>query len=150
VFPVQLPPLRDRSDDIVLLANHFLEQLNKNESTSKRLAPAAMAAIRAHPWPGNVRELKNAMHRAFILADQEIDARTFSGGATPAAPVRQTSDGAPGTNLHVRVGASVADVERSLILATLEDCQGDKKRTAEILQISLKTLYNRLNEYKVE
>jgi DNA-binding NtrC family response regulator len=148
VFPVHLPPLRDRADDVVLLANHFLDQLNKSESTSKRLTPAAMAAIRAHQWPGNVRELKNAMHRAFILADQEIAATAFAGAAA-ATPVKQTSD-TPGTNLHVRVGTSVADVERSLILATLEDCQGDKKRTAEILQISLKTLYNRLNEYKVE
>jgi DNA-binding NtrC family response regulator len=149
VFPIHLPPLRERGDDVVLLANHFLEMLNQSESVSKRFTPAAVAAIRAHNWPGNVRELKNAIHRAFILAETEIGITGFSSGDQPPLPVKNTS-AAGGTNLQVRVGTSVADAERSLILATLEECDGDKKRAAEILQISLKTLYNRLNEYKVE
>ena len=156
VFPVHLPPLRDRGDDVIVLATHFLEELNRLDSASKHFSQAAMAAIRTNSWPGNVRELKNAVHRGFILAENEIGPDTFRSGAgnnasgSPAT-VELSSGGAGGNDqrLEVRVGTSVAEAERRLILATLEQCDGDKKRAAEILQISLKTLYNRLNEYKV-
>src|SRR6188508_1992544 len=74
VFPISMPPLRDRGTDIELLAQHFLDVLNKQESTGKTFAPATIAALYAHSWPGNVRELKNYVQRAFILADDIIDA----------------------------------------------------------------------------
>ena len=73
VFPIELPPLRERGTDIEILAQHFLEKLNQEESTKKTFAPAAIAALYAHSWPGNVRELKNYVQRVYILADGVVD-----------------------------------------------------------------------------
>jgi DNA-binding NtrC family response regulator len=145
VFPIHLPPLRERGDDLGLLADHFLNELNAAEGTNKKFTPAAHARMRAHSWPGNVRELKNVIHRAFILADEEIGADNLPSEVL-GAPNR--ADDASGPSLHLRVGTSIAEADRRLILATLEECGADKKKAAEILGISLKTLYNRLNSYK--
>jgi two-component system, NtrC family, response regulator AtoC len=138
VFPIAMPPLRERGTDIELLAQHFLDQLNKQESASKSFAPPAIAALYAHGWPGNVRELKNYVQRAFILADEIIDADLAP--ATVTAP-----ETAP--LLTVRVGTTLDDVSRRLIEATLAEC-GSKRKAADMLGISLKTLYNRLAAYK--
>jgi two-component system response regulator AtoC len=143
VFPMHLPALRDRGEDVVLLAQYFLAALEKSEGIAKSLSAAALARIRSYHWPGNVRELKNALHRAFILADTEIGPECLPSASSD-------TERPSGAALQVRVGASLAETERRLILATVEECQGDKKRAAQILRISLKTLYNRLNEYKVE
>jgi two-component system, NtrC family, response regulator AtoC len=143
VFPVLLPPLRDRGDDLELLANHFLEVLNQAEGENKRFTREAIERMRAHSWPGNVRELKNVVHGAFILADDEI-----GGGCLP--PEITGEPVAAGPTLEIKVGTTVAEAERRLLLATLHEQQGDKKRTAEILGVSLKTLYNRLHAYKVQ
>ena len=147
VFPMTMPPLRERQDDAVLLAEHFLEQLNEGEGNSKRFSSAALEHIRKNPWRGNVRELKNEVHCAYILSEHQVD---FGGqaGQGNSAPAGASTPGRLAGDLEsIRVGASVAGVERQLILATLEHCKGDKKRAAEILGISLKTLYNRLNVY---
>src|SRR4029079_5105973 len=72
VFPIPLPPLRDRGDDVEPLADHFLAELNAAEGTSKPLSPAARQRLRGHHWPGNLRELKNVVHHAFIVADREL------------------------------------------------------------------------------
>jgi len=138
VFPIHLPPLRERKDDVDLLAEHFLSLLNKEQGTSKDFTRPALQRLRTHNWPGNVRELKNLVHRAYILAEEHIGLDSLPLG------VQET----PGSNLNVKVGTSLGEVEQRLILATLEDCEGDKKKAAEVLGISLKTLYNRLNEYK--
>ena len=141
VFPVALPPLRERGDDIDRLVEHFLGLLNEAEGTSKRLSSPAFDRLRSHNWPGNVRELKNVVHRAFILADDEIGLECLPqevGGLEHPA----------GSNLHLKVGTSIAEADRRLILATLEEYQGDKRKAADVLGISLKTLYNRLNLYK--
>jgi DNA-binding NtrC family response regulator len=141
VFPIVLPPLRERGDDVLLLADSFLAELNQAEETAKTLSPRARERLLAHPWPGNVRELKNEMRRAFIMADEVIEFEALA-----AAP---TSGSAPRTDIapvHA-VGGSLEDAERDLILATLERCGGDKKKAVEILGISLKTLYNRLHLY---
>ena len=138
VFPIHLPPLRERRDDVDLLAEHFLSQLNKEQGTSKDFTRPALQRLRTHNWPGNVRELKNLVHRAYILAEEHIGIDSLPLG------VQET----PGSNLNVTVGTSLGEVEQRLILATLVDCEGDKKKAAEVLGISLKTLYNRLNEYK--
>jgi DNA-binding NtrC family response regulator len=143
VFPIELPPLRARADDLALLAEHFLAQVNARDSTRKRFAPGALARIKALAWPGNVRELKNAVERAAILADVTIDA-----GALPQPQVEEPIAG--DAALQVRVGTPLEDVERSVILATLESLGGNKRRTAEVLGISLKTLYNRLNVYQAQ
>jgi len=149
VFPVPLPPLRQRRGDIALLAQHFLTELNAANGSIKRWSDGARAALDAYAWPGNVRELKNLVHRAYILADQEIDAACLP--TLPTAEevaARAPEDG--GDVLHVRVGASVAEVEKRLIFATLEQVSGNKQKAAEILGVSLKTLYNRLSAYKAE
>jgi len=140
VFPISMPPLRERGTDIELLAQHFLDLLNKQESASKSFAPATIAALYAHTWPGNVRELKNYAQRAFILADEVIDANLAP--AAVAAP-----ESAP--LLSVRVGTTLDEVSRRLIEATLAEC-GSKRKAADMLGISLKTLYNRLAVYKSE
>jgi two-component system response regulator AtoC len=141
VFPIALPPLRERGGDALLLADQFLETINSAEGTAKRLSADARERIRAYPWPGNVRELKNELQRAFIMAEEVID---FDGLAPPPPP---TSAERPSAQQSPDVGSSLHDAQRQIILATLERCGGDKKRTAEILRISLKTLYNRLNLY---
>jgi two-component system response regulator AtoC len=138
VFPIHLPPLREREDDVVLLAEHFLEQLSKSAQTRKRFTAAAIQRLRSHAWPGNVRELKNVVHRAFIIGESEIDAACLPGIGAPNAPAV-----AP----VLEVGLSLAEARRRLILATMESCGGDKKRAASVLGISLKTLYNQLATY---
>ncbi|MBI3767045.1 MAG: sigma-54-dependent Fis family transcriptional regulator [Deltaproteobacteria bacterium] len=142
VFPIALPPLSERTGDIEVLADFFLSALNRDEGASKRFAPDAFARLREHPWPGKVRELKNAVQRAFILADDEIDSQCLHD--LFQLEIRTRSD----AKLEVPVGSSIADAERHLILATLERFGGDKEKAVEVLGISLKTLYNRLNEYK--
>ncbi len=134
VFPLVLPPLRDREGDSVLLAEQFLEALNASQGTSKRLSAAARERILAYPWRGNVRELRNEMQRAFIMCDGAIELAELSAGSVPAPST-------PGP------AGSLEESERQLILATLEQCGGDKKKAAQILGISLKTLYNRLHLY---
>jgi DNA-binding NtrC family response regulator len=139
VFPIALPPLRARGDDVVLLALSTLDALNsESQGPPKAFAPAALARLRAHSWPGNVRELRNVVQRAYIMAADDIEL-----GTLPLDSLAERS----GTSLVVRVGTPIEDVERTLIMATLEHCAGDKKKAAELLKISLKTLYNRLNVY---
>jgi two-component system response regulator AtoC len=139
VFPLLMPPLRERDTDVELLAQHFLDELNAAHGTSKALTADGMARLREYHWPGNVRELRNYMQRAFILSDHAIDAAAL----TPAT----TAPTSVGHTLAIPVGTSLAEVDRKLIFATLELCGGVKKRAADILGISLKTLYNRLEEY---
>jgi len=148
VFRIALPPLRERSGDIDVLAEHFLGALNRAEGTSKRFSRSALATLRAYHWPGNVRELKNAVHSAFILADDTIDASVLPATVreVPAGP----EPGDSGDVLDVRVGISIAEAERRLTLATLRSCGGKKDVAAKVLGISLKTLYNRLNLYRAQ
>jgi two-component system response regulator AtoC len=149
VFPIALPPLRERPGDITLLAQYFLDALNAAEGTRKRFTPAALERLERHDWPGNVRELKNSVQRAYIMAEDDIDAANLPselGAPVVGAGAAPGGDGAPA----LRVGTSLSDAERHLILATLDHYRGDKKKTAEVLGISLKTLYNRLNVYKRE
>jgi DNA-binding NtrC family response regulator len=137
VFPIALPPLRDRDGDAELLAEHFLRQQNDSEGTARKFSRQAITTIRAHRWPGNVRELKNAVQRAFIMSDDVVEL-DFAGLAC-AEPV--------GECLRVPVGTPLAEIERQVIYATLDLCDGNKRKCAEMLGISLKTLYNRLTEY---
>jgi len=141
VFPIVLPPLRERGDDVALLATHFLDELNRAEGAAKRFAPGAPARLQMHAWPGNVRELKTVIQRAFILAEEELDPQL------PAdVPVAPGLDGVSA----VRPGIPLAEVERQVILATLSQNGGDKRKTAAMLGIALKTLYNRLKRYGSE
>ena len=139
VFPLRIPPLRERGEDIELLARHFLDELNTIHATAKTFSESATDILRMHHWPGNVRELRNFVHRAYILSDQVIDAQMLE--LVPASA--RTSE----FTLSIPVGTSLADVDRKLIFATMDLCGGVKKRAADLLGISLKTLYNRLEEY---
>jgi two-component system response regulator AtoC len=142
VFPITLPPLRQRGDDIWLLAQRFLDELNHRHQTSKRLPPDARTTLEAHRWPGNVRELRNYMQRAYIMGDELLDTgESLASQMAPAAPP------AVADTVRIARGASLAEAEKQMILATLARCGGVRKSTAEQLGISLKTLYNRLESY---
>lgn len=142
VFPIHLPPVRDRGEDVRLLASYFLDELNRDEGSSKRFAASALGAFEHYHWPGNLRELKNVVYRAFIMADDVIEEAHLPGEIVAQERV-------VGPSFTVRVGASVAEVERNLIIATLEQCEGKKEKAAEILGVSVKTLYNRLKDYEM-
>jgi DNA-binding NtrC family response regulator len=140
VFPITVPPLRERGDDVVLLANHFLDELNERNGTAKRFSGGSLTTIQSHSWPGNVRELKNAVERAFILADDllELELLPLQSAATTDTPA---------DCVQVRCGTTLAEAERSLIEVTLSHCNGNKTRAAQTLGCSLKTLYNKLALY---
>ena len=141
VFPLDLPALRERGDDIMLIAEHLLAALNAEYHSAKHFSKEAVAAIKNHTWPGNVRELKNYVHRAFILAEGD---ELYADGMLPLLwPKKNSHSG----EISLPVGVTLADADRRLIFATLEQCGGVKKHTAALLGISLKTLYNRLEEY---
>jgi DNA-binding NtrC family response regulator len=144
VFPINLPPLRSRGDDLDLLAEHFLAELNARAHTRKRLSALARMTLKQHSWPGNVRELKNCIERAFILGDEFLElAPLLQNGSA-----ERGGDGAGGRErLDIRVGSRIDDMERSLIEATLDYFKGNKRRAADALGCSLKTLYNKLNGY---
>tara|TARA_R110002096_G_scaffold155907_1_gene320308 strand:+ start:8778 stop:10088 length:1311 start_codon:yes stop_codon:yes gene_type:complete len=139
VFPITLPPLRQRQGDLELLAQHFLAELNRDNQTDKSFSTDALQQFAQHDWPGNVRELKHTVHRAYIMAEHD----------TVEAP--EKFDDELGVEVEgLSVGRSIADVEKDLILATLEQYGGNKKAAADSLGVSLKTLYNRLKEYGEE
>ena len=157
VIPVNVPPLRDRGDDAVLLAEMFLSELNEEQGEQKTLSAEGRRRIVEHTWPGNVRELKNVIHRAFVLSDEEvqIDISTFSAlgqdrgedGRTAAGSAMGTPAMSDSSALRITVGMSLDDVERTLITATLQAVGGSKTEAARLLGISLKTMYNRLHAY---
>ena len=155
VFPIELPPLRERQEDIALLAEHFLAGICKAEGRACHFTPEAFAALLAHRWPGNVRELRNAVQRAFVMArGAAIDAQWLpaDANANPAtqASIEPSAAAPPDATLQLAIGTSLADAERSLILATLKHFDQHKERTASALGVSMKTLYNRLKEYAIE
>jgi two-component system response regulator HydG len=151
VFPIDLPPLRNRGDDVELLANHFLSGLNANSTTQKRLSAHARMTLVTHSWPGNVRELKNCIERAFILGDSVLELAPLIQNAARNEPSSQQAPNSTGAmdrdRLEIRVGSRIYDMERSLIEATLDYFKGNKRRAADALGCSLKTLYNKLNGY---
>ncbi len=144
VFQLTLPRLRDRIEDVELLAERFLRQIAESEGADKRLSPEAAKMLREYSWPGNVRELKNAVYSAYIMASTDLTPDCFP------PEVRSPDVAAPPIDhsLPVHVGMTLADVEQRLIVATLSHFDGSKTKAAEILGISLKTLYNRLQEYR--
>jgi DNA-binding NtrC family response regulator len=143
VFPVHMPPLRERGNDVDLLADRFLDELNAQSVIQKRFTPLSRMTLRQHTWPGNVRELKNCIERAFILGDQWVELAPLIQKATADKGVAADDR----DRLDIRVGSRISDMERSLIEATLEYFQGNKRRAADALGCSLKTLYNKLNGY---
>jgi len=141
VFPLHLPPLREREADVKLIAEQFLKDLNQAEDTAKYFVPEAQDLLMEWHWPGNVRELRNVVQRAYIMSDDAIIP-----ACVPLESGRARKDNG-GPFLQVRVGSTVAEVERTLTMATLQQCGGVKEKAAQMLGVSLKTLYNRLREY---
>jgi DNA-binding NtrC family response regulator len=153
VLALHIPPLRGRPTDILPLAEHFgLRYAKANGLPPRPLSPQARAALLAHPWPGNVRELENCLHRAVLLAEgAEIDIAAIE--LTPPrmpAPVAEAATPAPAAPARMAglVGRKVEEVEQELILETLTHCLGNRTRAAEILGISIRTLRNKLQEYR--
>lgn len=142
VFPIELPPLRDRMADVPLIAAHFLEDISRREGVVKHYDPQTLARLSSYAWPGNVRELRNIVHRAYVMAPGTVI--TDECLPRPDEPPSVVS-GAP--VLHIDLGTPLAEVERQVILGTLDHLGRHKERTAATLGISLKTLYNRLKEY---
>jgi two-component system, NtrC family, response regulator AtoC len=164
VFPIAMPPLRERIEDIGLLAEHFLAGICQREGQVKHFSREAIARLEGYRWPGNVRELRNVAQRAYVMTsgtvitDEWLPTNGPEGAhAPPAAPAQTPAtapppvhaarrNGADGS-VTIRLGTSLADAERQLILATLNHYNSHKERTAAVLGVSLKTLYNRLKEY---
>ncbi|MBN8281023.1 MAG: sigma-54-dependent Fis family transcriptional regulator [Gammaproteobacteria bacterium] len=142
VFPIHVPPLRARGADVVELALAFLAELNAAAGTRKCFAGDIDVFLRSHDWPGNVRELRNCIERAYILADQQL---VLEPGLL-LHPARDT--GEPAGCLPVRVGTRLDEAERQLIMATLIESSGNKRRAAALLGCSIKTLYNKLQHYR--
>lgn len=139
VFPIRLPPLRERGSDMEQLAQSFLDDLNRVEGTAKTFSRDALVRLYQHNWPGNVRELRNYVQRTYIMADDVIEC-----DMAVSEPTARRDDG---TTITIRVGTPLEEVERRVTMATLAYCGHVKRKAAEILGVSLKTLYNRLEAY---
>ncbi|AYQ91198.1 sigma-54-dependent Fis family transcriptional regulator [Burkholderia gladioli] len=140
VFPIALPPLRKREDDVVLLAEAFLETLNQQSGRALRFSEAARQEMSQRGWRGNVRELRNLVQRAAIFCEGELI------DTLPLPIMDELSEAAriPGDSVSVPLDVPLDEMDRRLVTATLAHCAGVKAHAAEMLGISLKTLYSRL------
>ena len=151
VFPIEIPPLRERGDDVILLARHFAAQLGKElRGREAVLSDAATAALRSHSWPGNVRELENAIERACILSDtMTLEPRDF-GFVGAAADDAETLSGLDlSGSLSDVATRAVRLVERRKIAEMLATSEGNKARAAESLGVSYKTLLTKIRDYNL-
>jgi DNA-binding NtrC family response regulator len=149
VFPITVAPLRERGDDIMLLADHFLRELNHRNQANKQFGDQARQTLREYHWPGNVRELKNAIERAYIMGEQELRLEPMNIHVAAATRPPRPAPEDPG-GIRVPIGSSIEQAERWLIEATLAHWGGNKNRAAKTLGCSLKTLYNKLAAYERE
>ena len=144
VFPIKLPALRERREDLPLLALHFLEIYKKRSNKNiTGITEKALSRLRRHDWPGNVRELENAVERAVILAQGRMitvdDLPDAVKGAETETDAKKT--------VELEIGTTMDEVEKHVILETLNYTRGDKSRAAQILGIGRKTLYRKLQQY---
>jgi two-component system response regulator FlrC len=159
VVNLRLPALRERPGDIVALADHFVTKYAKANGLPKReLSDEARTALLQAPWPGNVRELENTLHRAVLLATGIMigseaivlpDGMGLNEAARINSPAHQLAETAEAMS-RALVGRTVAEVERELILDTLDHTWGNRTHAANILGISIRTLRNKLNQYADE
>ncbi|HJU29777.1 MAG TPA: helix-turn-helix domain-containing protein, partial [Candidatus Binataceae bacterium] len=144
VITIHLPPLRERKDDIALLANHFLRKYEKPLARpAMRFSKGAMRLLIGYPWPGNVRELENTVERAAILAETDVihahDLPEKLHNAEPAATLET-----PGA------GMTLEELERDHMRRVLTEVKGDKVKAAQALGIHLSTLYRKMQRYRLE
>ena len=151
VVSLDLPPLKDRPDDIIALARHFASKYSEaNGLPARGLGDDAQAKLLAYTWPGNVRELENTMHRAVLLASGDAigaSAILTSSSKSVGAPTNPAAGVGSAQNVGDLVGRTVSDVERELIINTLNHCLGNRTHAANILGISIRTLRNKLKQY---
>jgi transcriptional regulator with PAS, ATPase and Fis domain len=146
VFEVSLPPLRDRREDIPVIARALLDGLNKrHECRVTDVAPDVVALFEEYAWPGNVRELRNVLERAVILAGQGVIRREHLPPGFAGLPNRHVETS--GNDVTLRPGVTVEEAERQLIMLTLKHTDGNRGRAAELLGLSVKTLFNKLKQY---
>lgn len=137
VIHLQIPSLRDRSEDVLVLAEFFNQVFNLMKSRSaQKISSEAQAKLLAYSWPGNVSELENVIERAVAISDETI----LSASSIQFAEME--------SQILPSVGTTLSDMERKLILQTLQLTQQNKTRAAQILGISIRTLRNKLNEYR--
>jgi two-component system, NtrC family, response regulator AtoC len=151
VFQIDVAPLRKHREDIPLLAQSFLEDLIQTEGRPKSFSDQALEVLTTYNWPGNVRELRNVVHFAYVLSQDVIDVDSLPSEVRRHRdqPEEDSATKSDTTSAFtVRVGSTIAEVERRLILATLREFGDDRQKSAQTLGISVKTLYNRLNQYK--
>jgi two-component system response regulator HydG len=145
VVTLEVPPLRDRREDISLLADFFLKQYaEKNRRLIKGFTPRAMDLFMRHGWPGNVRELENVVERAVIMTRTDV----ISAAELPDV-FTDLEGGETGAEIDLTPGRSLKEVEREMIIRTLDETGGNRTRTAEILGISRRTLQLKLKEYGI-
>jgi DNA-binding NtrC family response regulator len=144
VFSVRLPALRERREDIALLAKTFIDEFNRQDNRQVRgLTPDAEAALERYHWPGNVRELRNVIQRAVVLCGTGLI-------ASEHLPENVLKGSAPTAHTPAGSVTPIREMERELILRALEETHQDKRRAAALLGISLKTLYNKLAKYGIQ
>jgi DNA-binding NtrC family response regulator len=144
VFPIEVPPLRERLEDIPLFAHFFLQKLNETEDKKvENIDPEFIEALQAYEWQGNVRELRNVMNRAFIMARGDTLTVECLPDKLLGARKRRSKNA-----VSIPLGQPMEEVERIVIEETLNMTDGDRRKTAEILGISYKTLYNKTKKYK--
>ncbi|HXZ44034.1 MAG TPA: sigma 54-interacting transcriptional regulator, partial [archaeon] len=148
VFSVHLPPLRERGDDVLLLANHFARELGgKLGKGEPGLSRDVENSLRAYPWPGNIRELENAVERALILAEGDLLTAAHFG---IARKVEHRVNGAGKEGADGTGALSLAKMEKNTILAALERARGNKSKAAATLGITRTQLYTRLRRFGLE
>ncbi|MGH7968776.1 MAG: sigma 54-interacting transcriptional regulator, partial [Limisphaerales bacterium] len=160
VVPIHVPPLRDRREDVVLLAEDFKRRFARKHGVHARgFSEEALQVLAHHSWPGNVRELQNVVERAVILCGENgvIDpahlglARVDSAAAIPVPAAPHASPPGPASapaSVPVETGPpTLAELEKRHILAVLEGCKGNRTQAAKLLDISIRTLRNKLHEY---
>ncbi len=145
VITIELPPLRRRREDIPLLAQHLVTQLaERHGRPARHLSSSALEVLKSHDWPGNVRELRNVVERAVIICSGEAIERLH----LAPYPLEQRQRARDEDTLTLPVGTPIEEVERQMIFRTLQKTGNDKTRAAELLQISRKTLHNKLRVYR--
>nr|WP_059359813.1 sigma-54 dependent transcriptional regulator [Parachlamydia acanthamoebae] len=153
VVPIYLPPLRDRPEDILPLAHYFLEKMcMENHKQAKTFSKESIKKLVGYAWPGNVRELANIVERAVVMTtNSEITPEhLYIENNHPNLPLRTASTLSQNTLTSLPVGMTLQELEKRLIIETLQAQHNNRTKTAEVLGISVRTLRNKLNEYNMK
>ena len=143
VVHIEVPPLRERREDIPLLMSSFLEEFNREDNRAiEGFSPAARKAMYAYSWPGNIRQLRNTIESAVVTCRGKV----IDTGDLPEQIVAENRAG----EVSIRLGVTLSEAERTVIMSTLDFCEGNKTKASEMLGIGRKTLHRKLEEYNVE